>query len=120
MGGRGGPGGPGRRGGLGGVRRLGALGGRGGSPTVAAVAGCLFDVVVPGESGDVVRWVGPSPAVSLAREDPNPAYDPDERLWHLRFRAEKPGTVALRLVRDRPGKRPVETSLTLRIRPEHP
>jgi hypothetical protein len=101
------------------VRKGGGLG-LGGRPTVAAVAGCLVDVVVPGDPGDVIRWVEPSSAVSLAREDPNPAYDHDERLWHLRFRAEKPGTVVLHLVRDRPGKRPVNTSMTLRIRPEHP
>lgn len=104
-----------RRGGLGGLRGLGSS-----RPVVAAVAGCLVDVVVPGDPGDVIHWVEPLAAVSLAREDPNPAYDHDERLWHLRFRAEKPGTVVLHLVRDRPGKRPVKTSMTLRIRPEHP
>ena len=104
----------GELGGLGGLR---ALSGR---PTVAAVAGCLVDVAVAGDPGDVICWVEQSPEVSLAREDPNPAYDHEERLWHLRFRAEKPGTVVLHLVRDRPGKRPVRTSMTLRVRPEHP
>jgi hypothetical protein len=105
------------------VRRRGGVGrvpGLGGRPTIAAVAGCLVDVVVPGDPGDVIRWIEPSAAVSLAREDPNPAYDHDDRLWNLRFRAEKPGTVVLHLVRDRPGKRPIKTSMTLHIRPEHP
>lgn len=105
------------------VRGRGGLGGRrarGGRPTVAAVEGCLVDVAVAGDPGDVIRWVEQSSAVSLAREDPNPAYDHDDRLWHLRFRAEKAGTVLLHLVRDRPGKRPVTTNVTLRIRPEHP
>jgi hypothetical protein len=102
------------RGGLGGLRALS------GKPTFAAVAGCLVDVTVPGDAGDLIRWVEQSSAVSLAQEDPNPAYDHDERLWHLRFRAEKPGTVVLHLVRDRPGKRAVTTTMTLRIRPEHP
>lgn len=98
----------------------GTLRARGGRPTFAAVEGCLVDVVLPGDPGDSIRWLDQSPAVSLAQEDPNPAYDPVDRLWHLRFRAEHRGTVVIRLLRERPGRRPVKTSLTLRIGPEHP
>ncbi len=58
--------------------------------------------------------------MSLSQDDPNPVYDPVDRLWHLRFRAEHRGTVVIRLLRERPGRRPVKTSLTLRIGPEHP
>lgn len=77
-------------------------------------------MVVPGSPGDVIRWMNQSSAVTLAKEDPNPAYDHEDRLWHLRFRAERAGTVVLHLVRDRPGRRPLRTNVTLRIRPEHP
>jgi len=89
-------------------------------PRFAAVEGCLVDIVVPGDPEDRIRWTDQSTAVSLAREDPNPAYDEDDRMWHLRFRAERQGTVELRLVRERPGRRPVKTRITLRIGPEHP
>ena len=98
----------------------GALGARGGRPTFAAVQGCLVDVVLPGDEGDTIRWLDQSPAVSLARDDPNPAYDPVDRLWHLRFRAERRGTVVIRLLRERPGRRPVKVAVTLRIGPERP
>ncbi|MFN2607702.1 MAG: hypothetical protein ABR511_07370 [Acidimicrobiales bacterium] len=89
-------------------------------PFVAAAEGCLVDVVVPGDAADVVRWAKPTEAVTLAAEDPNPCYDEGDRLWHLRFRAERRGTVELRLVRERPGRRPLRTRVTLRIGPERP
>ncbi len=90
---------------------------RGRRPVVAAVEGSLVDVVLPGGAGDVIRWEDQSESVTLAPEDPNPAYDEGERLWHLRFRAHRPGTVVLRLVRERPGLRPVRIRVTLRIGP---
>jgi hypothetical protein len=93
---------------------------KGGRPTFAAVEGCLVDVVVPGDEGDTIRWLDQSPTVSLAPDDPNPVYDPVDRLWHLRFRAERRGTVNLRLLRERPGRRPVKVSVSLRIGPERP
>jgi len=86
---------------------------------VAAVEGSLVDVVLPGGAGDVIRWEDQSTSVSLAPEDPNPAYDEAERLWHLRFRAHLPGTVVLRLVRERPGLRPVRIRVSLRIGRNH-
>lgn len=85
-----------------------------------AVEGCLVDVVLPGDPGDVIRWEDQNASVSLAPQDPNPAYDELDRLWHLRFRAERRGTVVLRLVRERAGRRPVRTRVTLRIGPENP
>ncbi|HWC09651.1 MAG TPA: hypothetical protein VG455_00365 [Acidimicrobiales bacterium] len=98
----------------------GTLRPRAGRPSFAAVEGCLVDVVLPGDPGDTIRWLDQSPSVSLALEDPNPAYDPVDRLWHLRFRAQRRGTVILRLLRERPGRRPMKVSVTLRIGPEHP
>lgn len=85
--------------------------------TFAGAEGSLIDVVVPGGAGDVIRWEDQTSSVSLAPEDPNPAYDADERLWHLRFRAERRGTVDLRLTRERDGRRPLKTTVTLRIAP---
>jgi len=102
-----------------GVRRRGALPRRAARPVVGAVEGCLVDVVLPGGAGDVIRWEDQSSSVSLAPEDPNPSYDEGERLWHLRFRADRQGTVVLRLVRERPGQRPVKTRVSLRIGPNH-
>jgi len=101
-----------------GAGRRGARPGRGSRPVVAAVEGSLVDVVLPGGAGDVIRWEDQSSSVSLAPEDPNPAYDDLERLWHLRFRAERRGTVVLRLVRERPGLRPIKIRVSLRIGPD--
>lgn len=82
---------------------------------MAAVEGSLVDVVLPGNPDDVIRWEDQSSSLSLAAEDPNPAYDEGERLWHLRFRALRRGTVVLRVVRERPGLRPVKVRVSLRI-----
>ncbi len=100
-----------------GVSRRRALPIRGGRPVIAAVEGSLVDVVLPGAPGDVIVWENRSEAVSLAPEDPNPAYDEVERLWHLRFRAHTSGLVVLRLTRQRPGHRPVKVRVSLRIGP---
>ena len=97
-------------------RRRGGLGGAL-EPVIAAVEGSLVDVVVPGGPGDEIRWEDQTSSVSLARQDPNPAYDESDRLWHLRFRADRRGTVVLRLSRQRPGRRPMRTQVTLRIGP---
>jgi len=91
---------------------------RGGRPVVAATEGSLVDVVLPGNPTDVIVWENQSEAVSLAPEDPNPAYDEVERLWHLRFRAHRRGLVVLRLTRERPGLRPVKVRVSLRIGPD--
>ena len=77
-------------------------------------------MVVPGDEGDTIRWLDQSASVTLAQDDPNPAYDPVDRLWHLRFRAERRGTVNIRLLRERPGRRPMRIAVTLRIGPERP
>ena len=98
---------------------MGEQGGRrrplGAEPVIAAIEGSLVDVVVPGGPGDQIRWEDQTSSVTLAPEDPNPAYDEQDRLWHLRFKVERRGTVVLRLVRERPGHRPVRTRVTLRI-----
>ncbi len=85
---------------------------------MAAVEGSLVDVVLPGGAADVITWEDQSSSVSLAPEHPNPAYDEGERLWHLRFRAHQQGTVELRLLRERPGLRPVRIRVSLRIGPD--
>ena len=100
-----------------GVRRRRAGTKRGVGPAVAAVQGSLVDVVLPGDANDVIVWEDQSSSVSLAPEDPNPAYDEGERLWHMRFRAHQQGTVVLRLVRQRPGLRPVKIRVSLNIGP---
>lgn len=82
--------------------------------------GTLVDVVVPGDADDAVRWVGVDPAVALGDQDPDPVYDQDDRLWHLRFRPEQAGDAVLHLIRERPGRRPLKVRVTLRIGTRYP
>jgi carboxylesterase len=75
-------------------------------PATWAVAGCLFEVSLPGSGW---RWAGPSPAVTLLGEDRR-----DGR-HHFRFRAEAPGSAVLAFTGEDGGG---ERSLVVRIAPE--
>ncbi|HVL93138.1 MAG TPA: alpha/beta fold hydrolase [Acidimicrobiales bacterium] len=76
-------------------------------PATWVVAGCLFEVSLPGSGW---RWVGPSPAVTLVGEDRR-----DGR-HHFRFRAEAPGSAVLVYTGGYGGGG--ERSLVVRIAPE--
>ena len=86
-------------------------------PEVAAYEGGLVDIVVPGDPDDVVRWVGVDPKAAITDLESDPVYEEDDRLWHLRLRAQLAGSAVLSLVRERPGRRPVKLRVSVQIGP---
>jgi hypothetical protein len=76
-------------------------------PQVWAVAGCLFEVSLPADTGSPWRWMNPHPVVTLVAEGLR------GRSSHLRFRAEAAGDVELRF-----GHAGTERAVLVRIVPE--